>query len=149
MPPAFQGREHHEQAGRPVAPVFVIVPGGPSGLRGDRQTRFGNELLRGLVDADQRAVRIARPLINLQNVFHGGNKGGVLVRRNDPLLFQMRLESVFFSVRPIVLSLARSTIGNSTTFSSSSCNVQRARPAGGLEHANAINLASAAPSKMR
>jgi hypothetical protein len=61
----------------------------------------------------------------------------------------MRLESVFFSVRPIVLSLARSTIFSSTTASSSSCKVQRARPAGGLEQANAINLASAALSKMR
>src|SRR5258708_29772983 len=90
-----------------------------------------------------------RPLINLQDVFHGGNEGGVGVRRDDPLPFQMRLESVFFSVRPIVLSLARSTIFSSTTASSSSCNVQRARPIGGLEQANAINLASAAPSKIR
>jgi hypothetical protein len=55
----------------------------------------------------------------------------------------------FFSVRPIVLSLARSTIFSSTTFSSSICNVHRARPAGALEQASAINLASAAPSKMR
>jgi len=61
----------------------------------------------------------------------------------------MRLERVLFSVRPIVLSLARSTIFSSTTASSSSCKVHRARPAGGGEHANAINLASAAPSKMR
>jgi hypothetical protein len=51
-------------------------------------------------------VRVILPLINLQYVFHCGNKGGVGVRRDDPLLFQMRLENVFFSVRPIVLSLA-------------------------------------------
>ena len=37
---------------------------------------------------------------------------------------QMRLENVFFSVRPIVLSLARSTMFSSTTFSSS----RRRRP---------------------
>ncbi len=103
----------------------------------------------GLVEADQGTLPIIGPLINLQDVFHGGNKGGVGVRRDDPLLLQMRLESVFFSVRPIVLSLARSTIFSSTTASSNSCNVQRARPAGGLEQANAINLASAAPSKIR
>jgi hypothetical protein len=53
-----------------------------------------------------------------------------------------------FSVRPIVLSLARSTIFSSTTAASSSCKVHRARPAGGGEHANAINLASAAPSEV-
>ena len=77
--------------------------------------------------------------------------------------FQMRLEEVFFSVRPPMLPLACcrwrvvagalplacSTIFSSTTASSSSCNVRRARPAGGLEQANAINPASAALSKMR
>src|ERR1700674_5208917 len=147
-PPALEWREHHEQIGRPVAPVFVIMPGGLSWFRRDRQARFGNELLGRLVDADQGTFRIIRPLINVQDVLHGGHEGGAGVRGNDPLLSQMRLESVFFSVRPIVLSLARLTIFSSTTASSSSCNVQRARPAGGLEQ-NAINLASAAPSKMR
>jgi hypothetical protein len=55
----------------------------------------------------------------------------------------------FFSVRPIVLSLARSTIFSSTTCSSSSCSVHRLRSLGGLEQAKAISFASAAPSKMR
>src|ERR1700680_1231632 len=141
-PPALEWREHHEQIGRPVAPVFIIMPGGLSWFRRDRHARFGNELLGRLVDADQGTFRIIRPLINVQDVLTG-------VRGNDPLVSQMRLESVFFSVRPIVLSLARLTIFSSTTASSSSCNVQRARPAGGFEHAKALNLASAAPSKMR
>jgi len=57
-------------------------------------------------------------MIHIQHVFHGGDKGGVAVRRDDPLVFQMRLENVFFSTRPIVLSLARSTIFISTTLSS-------------------------------
>jgi len=48
-----------------------------------------------------------------------------------------------------VLSLARSTIFNSTTASSSNSSVHRLRPLGGLEQAKAINFASAAPSKMR
>ena len=61
----------------------------------------------------------------------------------------MRLERVFFSVRPVVLSLARSTMFSSTTAVSSSVNVQRLRPLGGDEQASAISLASAAPSKMR
>jgi hypothetical protein len=65
------------------------------------------------------------------------------------LLLQVRLERVFLSVRPIVLSLARSTIFSSTTCSSNSCKVHRLRPFGGLEQAKAINLASAAPSKIR
>src|SRR5208337_2985119 len=62
---------------------------------------------------------------------------------------QVRFEKVFFSVRPIVLSLALATMFSSTTLSSSRLNVHRARPFGGSEQARAINLASEAPSKMR
>jgi len=53
------------------------------------------------------------------------------------------------SVRPIVLSLARSTMFSSTTAVSSSASVQRLRPLGGAEQASVMSLASAAPSKMR
>src|SRR5208283_1388503 len=59
------------------------------------------------------------------------------------------LRRFFFSVRPIVLSLALATMFSSTTLSSSRLNVHRARPFGGSEQARAINLASEAPSKMR
>src|SRR5258708_31436839 len=61
----------------------------------------------------------------------------------------MGLENVFFSVRPIVLSLARSTMLSSTTLSSNNRKVQRARPLGGSEQAKAISLASFSPSKIR
>ena len=63
------------------------------------------------------------------------------------MLFQMRLENVFLRVRPIVLSLARSTMFSSTTLFSNNRNVQRARPLGGSEQAKAISLASFSPSK--
>src|ERR1700686_2158030 len=53
----------------------------------------------------------------------------------------MGLENVFLSVRPIVESLARSTILSSTTLFSNNRKVQRARPLGGLEQAKAISLA--------
>ena len=55
----------------------------------------------------------------------------------------------FLSARPIVESLARSTMPSSTTLFSSSRRVQRARPLGGLEQAKAISLASLSPSKIR
>src|SRR5215471_118295 len=56
---------------------------------------------------------------------------------------------VFLSVRPIVLSLARSTMCSSTTFSSSRRRLQRANPSAAGERVSAINFASAAPSKIR
>ncbi len=84
-----------------------------------------------------------------QHVFHRGYERAVGLRRNDPLLLAMGLENVFFSVRPIVLSLARSTMLSSTTLSSNNRKVQRARPLGGSEQAKAISLASFSPSKIR
>jgi hypothetical protein len=61
----------------------------------------------------------------------------------------VRFDDVFFNVRPIVLSLAYSTMFNSTTFSSSRRRVQRANPSGAGEQARAISFASAAPSNIR
>ena len=52
----------------------------------------------------------------------------------------MRLENVFLRVRPIVLSLARSTMFASTTLFSNNRNVQRARPLEKSEQAKAIQL---------
>ena len=76
-----------------------------------------------------------RPLIYLQHILQAGYESSAGIRRNDPLALQVGSERIFLSVRPIVLSLARSTMFSSTTASSSSCSVHRARPFGGLEHA--------------
>src|ERR1700720_3490066 len=148
MPPAFERCEHHEEIGRAML-VFVIEPRWPPLFHLDRSARFGNQLLRGLVQAYQRNIGIVRPRIYGQHVFHGRHECAVGLRRDDPLLFQMRLENVFLRVRPIVLSLARSTMFSSTTLFSNNRNVQRARPLGGLEQAKAISLASFSPSKIR
>src|SRR4029077_17690148 len=86
--------------------------------------------------------------IDSQHVLHGGYECAVGRRWNDPLLFEMGLKDVFLSVRPIVLSLARSTMFSSTTLFSNNRNVQRARPVGGSEQAKAISLASFSPSKI-
>src|SRR5438046_6001317 len=86
---------------------------------------------------------------DLQHVFHSGYERAVGLRRDDPVLAAMGLKSVFLSARPIVLSLARSTMPSSTTLFSNNRKVQRARPLGGLEQAKAISLASLSPSKIR
>src|ERR1039458_8540975 len=126
-----------------------IEPGRAPRLHRERYARFGNQLLGGLVQTNQRAIGIAWPCINGQHVFHRRYESAVGLRRDNPLLSPMRLENVFLSARPIVLSLARSTMSSSTTLVSNSRKVQRARPLGGLEHARAISLASFSPSKIR
>src|SRR5665811_1494276 len=130
MPPAFQRREQHEQIGGPVALILIVMPRGSSRLRSDRHACLSDQLFRCLVQAHDGVFWIVGPMVHLQNLFHGGNEGGTGVRWNDPLIFQMRFENVFFSVRPIVLSLARSTMRSSTTLSSRSTKVHRARPLG-------------------
>ena len=147
--PSLQWCEQHEQIGGAVALILVVVAGGLSRLGRDRHARFLDKLFGCFIEADQGAVRIARPLVDLQHILHSGYEAGVGLGRNDPLFLEMRLERVFFSVRPVVLSLARSTMFSSTAAASSSVNVQRLRPLGGGEQASAISLASAAPSKMR
>src|SRR5207249_10780562 len=129
--------------------VLVIGAGREARLHGDWHARVGNQLLRGLVQTKQWAIRLAWPRVNGQHVFHGRYERTVGLRGDNPLLTAMRLGSVFLSAGPIVLSLARSTMPSSTTFVSNSRKVQRARPLGGLEQAKAISLASFSPSKIR
>ena len=118
MTPAFERREHHEQIGGPIALVFVIETGRAPGFHRDRRACLGNELLRGLVQANQRAIRIVGPRVDSQHVFHRRYERAVGLGWDDPALAAMGLENVFLSARPIVESLARSTISSSTTFSS-------------------------------
>src|SRR5271166_7178506 len=81
-----------------------------------------------------------RPHVNSQHILHRRYEGAIRLGRNDPALFAVGLDNVFFSTRPIVLSLARSTILSSTTLSSNSRKLQRAKPSGGWEHARAIRF---------
>src|SRR6516164_10096608 len=147
--PAFERGEQHEQVGGAVALVLVIDPGSASWLHRDRDACLSDQLLGGLVQADQHPVRIMWPHVDGEHVFHRGHEGAVGLGRDHPALPPMWFETVFLSVRWIVESLARSTMPSSTTLFSNSRNVQRARPFGGLEQAKAISLASFSPSKMR
>src|SRR5271154_3077522 len=132
-----------------VSFVFVIVPDGSSGSGRNRSARLDDQLLGGFIQTDEGAIAIARLLVSIQHVFHGGDEADVGVRRDHPLPIAVGLEDLFFRVRPIVLSLAFSPMFNSTTFSSSRRRLQRATPSGAGEQARAINLASVAPSKIR
>ena len=148
MAPAFERRVHHEQIGRAVAGVLVVDPRRPPGRRRLRRARLGDQLLRGLVEADDRPLRVVRPGVDFQHVLHRSYESAARLGRNDPVLAAVRLERVFLSVRWIVVSLARLTMPSSTTFVSRRRRLQRAWPSGGCEQASAINRASAAPSKI-
>ena len=124
MAPAFERSKHHEEIGGAVALILVVKTGRASRFHRHRQARLGNELLRGLVEANQRTIAVAWPRVDGQHVFHGGYERAVGLRRDDPVLAAMGLKSVFLSARPIVLSLARSTMPSSTTLFSNNRKVQ-------------------------
>src|SRR5258708_25583497 len=145
---AFERSKQHEEIGGAIALVLVIETGRASRFHRDRHARFGNELLRGFVEANQRAIAVAWPRVDGQHVFHSGYERAVGLRRDDPVLAAMGLKSVFLSARPILLSPARSTMPSSTTLFSNNRKLQRARTLGDLVQPTAISMASFSQSKI-
>src|SRR5262249_29173756 len=90
-------RENHE--GQCYSPNKVRIPTERKRCA-DRHARFGNELLRGLVEANQRTIAVAWPRVDGQHVFHSGYERAVGLRRDDPVLAAMGLKSVFFERAP-------------------------------------------------
>src|SRR5262245_7208634 len=82
--PAFERSKHHEEIGGAIALVLIIETGRASRFHRDRHARFGNELLRGLVEANQRTIAVAWPRVDGQHVFHSGYERAVGLRRDDP-----------------------------------------------------------------
>jgi hypothetical protein len=91
MPPSLERSEQHDQIGGTIALILVVVAGGPAWLCRDWDTRFLDELLCRLVQADDGSIRIKWPLVDLQDVLHAGYERGVGVWRDDPLLLEVRL----------------------------------------------------------
>src|SRR5467141_3694762 len=79
--PTFERSKHHEEIGGAIALVLVIETGRASRFHRDRHARFGNELLRGLVEANQRTIAVAWPRVDGQHVFHSGYERGPSRRR--------------------------------------------------------------------
>ena len=94
--PSFQRREHHEEVGHPVSFIFVVVSGRAARRHGDRRAGLGDQLFRCFVQADQRMVGIVRPLVDGQHIFHSRYERAVGFGRNDPALFAVGLDNVFF-----------------------------------------------------
>lgn len=97
MSPAVQRLEQHEQVGRSITLIFIIDALRPPRLHGNRCANFLHQLFALLVQAYHGALGVIRPLVHFQHVFHRGYEISVLLRRNHPLLFQPRLEVVFFT----------------------------------------------------
>ncbi len=99
-PPPEQRHREHEQVGRPAADVLVVVPLRPAGGGRDRFDHFADELLASLVEAYQRLLLVAWPVVDLHDVLHRRHESGIRLRREAPPLLQVRLQFAFFIRTP-------------------------------------------------
>jgi hypothetical protein len=75
--------------------IFVVDAGGPAGRYGQRRAGLSDQLLAGLVQADDRPRGIGGPLVDVEHVLHAGDERPVRLRRDDPLLLPVGLQFVF------------------------------------------------------
>src|SRR4051794_21316995 len=146
--PAQERFGDHEEVGRAVAGVLVVVPLGLARLGRDRLDHLADELLARLVEADQRPLLVVGPVVDVEHILHVADELGVGLRRDAPLFLEVRLQLVFFRASRTVSSEIESTTSSSTSLSASNCMVHTARPSGGGEQARAMSRASARPSSL-
>ena len=83
--PACEGFDFEEDLGHPLSDVFMVEQRRMSGRRRNRRGDLADHLLAGLVQADDGPLRIVGAAVDLQNVFHRGYKGRVVVWRDLPI----------------------------------------------------------------
>lgn len=83
--PTCQGFCKYKDAARSVSNVFAICPTRLGYLHRNRFASFIQQLVRLIIHAHHRTVGVIRQLIDVQHIFHGGNKRRVLLRQDTPL----------------------------------------------------------------
>ena len=92
--PILQRSKEHECVGHSFTVIFIIVPFRLAWHRRQRLARFTHQLLRTLVNANQRIPGIFWSFVNVQHIFHVVHKVGIRIRGNAPLFLGPRLDFV-------------------------------------------------------
>src|SRR5258708_17295140 len=98
--PAFERSKHHEEIGGAIALVLVIETGRASRFHRGPHARFGNELLRCLVAANQRTIAVSWPRVDGQHAFHSAYEPPAGRLRSYPVLAAVGLQWSFLSALP-------------------------------------------------
>ena len=114
VPPARQGLAEQEQVAGPITFIFIVKSPWSSRLGRDRKSLLGYQLLGGLVETDNGALRVVGLPIKVQHIFHARHKLGAYLR-DAPFLLLPRFEFVFFSTWRIVSREMESASFSSTT----------------------------------
>src|SRR5215207_8387322 len=144
--PAGQGLTNDEEVGRPLTLVLVVVTGGVPRADGEGLPHFAHELLALLVEANLRETLVVGAGVDLKDVLHAPDEGGILLWRDGPPSAQPGLYGTFLRVRRTnSLEMGSSAHSNSTKRSARRRTLQRFLPFGGSEQARAIRCASCSP----
>ena len=94
---AFAGQWFYfeKDLGNAIADVFIVHPFRSSRRARYRFMHFPHKLFAAFIHTDHRIVDIVRQLVDGKDVFHIGYERGVLLRRDFPVLPDMRLKFVF------------------------------------------------------
>jgi hypothetical protein len=82
--PADEGFAHHEEVPRPVAFVGVVVPSDRSRAGRERVANVLVERLVTLVEAEDRTGWIVWFVVEIEDIFHPTNEGGVCAGFDHP-----------------------------------------------------------------
>ncbi|MDO8688798.1 MAG: hypothetical protein Q7R39_02085, partial [Dehalococcoidia bacterium] len=98
---AFAGQWFYfdKDLGNAIADVLMVHTCRSSRRASYRFVHFSDKLFAAFIHTDHRIVDVVRQLVDGKDVFHIGYERGVPVRRDFPVLPEMRLKFVFFSVR--------------------------------------------------
>jgi len=83
----------------PASLVFIVLPGWCAWTHWQWLAHLSQKLFGQFIKTHDRPQRIVALGIELEQVLHVRHEVGIFLRRNAPLLLQVRLEDVFFSVR--------------------------------------------------
>src|SRR5215210_5644969 len=148
--PAGQGFGDDEEVGRPLALVLVVVTGRPSRADGEWLPHLSHQLLALLVQAHLRETLVVGAGVDLEDIFHAPDEGGILLGRDRPPPFEPGLYGTFLRVRRTSSrEMGSSAHSSSTKRSARRRTLQRFLPLGGSEQARAIRCASCSPPSLR
>jgi hypothetical protein len=82
--PAKQRLANDEEVGRPVALLLVVITGGVPRADGEWLPYLSHQLLALFVQANLRETLLVGAGVDLKDVLHAPDEGGILLWRNGP-----------------------------------------------------------------
>ncbi len=100
MSPACQWFCENKDAAGSVANVFTVLAFRPSRFHRDRIPGFAKKLVWLFIHADYRIQSTILLLVQIQDIFHAGYEGSVLIRWDAPAFMKMGFQFVFLKAIP-------------------------------------------------